>query len=138
MERQQAARSASALKEQTLEHALVEEGSDIQCGLIGEPSKRSGWLHSSGKTARNPLTGFQLRIESKFSRDWIKSVMCPAGMELRTVVFQRSLQTNDTLYTAVSVKGGCLGVALVLRLSRVENLKETFMITFFPKILCSL
>lgn len=83
----------------------------------------------------NPLTGFQLRIESNFSSDWIKSVMSLAGMELRIVVFQRSLQTNGTLYTVVSVKRGCLGVALVLRLSGVENLNETFMITFFPKIL---
>lgn len=61
-----------------------------------------------------------------------------AGMELRNVIFQRSLQTNDALYTAVSVKPGCLDLDLVLRLSGVENLKETSMITFFPKILCTL
>lgn len=126
-----------------LEHALVEEGSDIQCGLVREPSKSNGWLPSSRKAARNPLTGFQLRIESNFSSDWLKSVMCQAGMELRNGVkelrnFQRSLQINDTLYTAVSVKPACLDVALILTLSVVENLKETFTITFFPKILCSL
>lgn len=72
-----------------------------------------------------------------FSSDWIKTVMGLAGMELTNVFSQRSVWINGMLYIAISVKRGCLDVAVVLRFSGVENLKEAFIITFFPKLLCS-
>lgn len=55
--------------------------------------------------------------------------------ELRN--FLRSLQANDTLYTAVSVKPGCLNVALALMLWGGKA-QKSFHDYDFSKDLCSL